>query len=123
MNLHPRTGDCVLRHSCKTARPTPGAQMPRIHLEKVEGRGAMWNLRFVTCVAMIVRCHENGCVLCELLNANVAEATWDHCAPAVDYDVLRRDISSAFGDKVVEVRGLVAKLQKTQHAAEQALDT
>ena len=40
----------------------------------------------------------------------------------VDYDAVRKETASAFEEKIVEVRGLVAKLQKTQRAAEQALD-
>ena len=39
----------------------------------------------------------------------------------VDYDVVRKETASAFEEKILEVRGLVAKLQKTQRAAEQAL--
>ena len=40
----------------------------------------------------------------------------------VDYDAVRKETASAFDEKIVEVRGLVAKLQKTQRAAEQTLD-
>ena len=40
----------------------------------------------------------------------------------VDYDAVRKETAGAFEEKIVEVRGLVAKLQKTQRAAEQALD-
>ena len=40
----------------------------------------------------------------------------------VDYDAVRKETASAFEEKIVEVRGLVSKLQKTQRAAEQALD-
>ena len=40
----------------------------------------------------------------------------------VDYDAVRKETASAFEEKIVEVRGLVAKLQKTQRAAEQTLD-
>ena len=58
----------------------------------------------------------------ELLEASAAEAAWNFCAPVVDYDGLRREAAAAFADKVVEVQGLVARLQKTQRAAEQALD-
>ena len=43
-------------------------------------------------------------------------------AAVVDYDALRKEAASVFEDKIVEVRGLVAKLQKTQRAAEQVLD-
>jgi hypothetical protein len=48
---------------------------------------------------------------CKLLDASAAAVAWNFCAPVVDYDALRK-----------EVQGLVAKLQKTQRAAEQALD-
>ena len=52
----------------------------------------------------------------------MADSAWDYCVPAVDYDALRKDISSSFEDKVVEIQSLVVKLQKTQRAAEQVLD-
>jgi len=58
----------------------------------------------------------------ELLEASAAEAAWNFCAPVVDYDGLRKEVAAAFADKIVEVQGLVARLQKTQRAAEQALD-
>lgn len=58
----------------------------------------------------------------ELLEASAAEAAWNFCAPVADYDGLRKEAAAAFADKVVEVQGLVARLQKTQRAAEQALD-
>jgi hypothetical protein len=58
----------------------------------------------------------------ELLEASGAEAAWNFCAPVVDYDALRKEVSAVLADKTTEVQGLVAKLQKTQRAAEQALD-
>merc|ERR1712093_199653 len=58
----------------------------------------------------------------QLLDASAAEAAWNLCAPVTDYDGLRKEVAAIFADKVVEVQGLVAKLQKTQRAAEQALD-
>jgi hypothetical protein len=58
----------------------------------------------------------------ELLSADAAEAAWNYCAPVADYDGVRREVSSIFADKAAEVQSLVAKLQKTQRAAEQALD-
>ena len=58
----------------------------------------------------------------KLLEASGAEAAWNFCAPVVDYDGLRKEVAAALADKIVEVQGLVAKLQKTQRAAEQALD-
>ena len=58
----------------------------------------------------------------QLLDASAAEAAWNFCAPVTDYDGLRKEVAAIFADKVVEVQRLVAKLQKTQRAAEQALD-
>ena len=58
----------------------------------------------------------------ELLSADAAEAAWNYCAPVVDYDEVRQEVSNIFADKAAEVQSLVAKLQKTQRAAEQALD-
>ena len=58
----------------------------------------------------------------ELLSADAAEAAWNYCAPVVDYDEVRPEVSNIFADKAAEVQSLVAKLQKTQRAAEQALD-
>ena len=58
----------------------------------------------------------------ELLGADAAEAAWNYCAPVVDYDGVRQEVSNIFADKAAEVQSLVAKLQKTQRAAEQALD-
>ena len=60
--------------------------------------------------------------LYKLLGADMADSALDYCVPAVDYDALRKDISSSFEDKVVEIQSLVLKLQKTQRAAEQVLD-
>ena len=39
-----------------------------------------------------------------------------------DYDALRKETAAVFDAKVGEVKELVSKLQKTQKAAEQALD-
>ena len=39
-----------------------------------------------------------------------------------DYDAMRKNMAAIFDGKVAEVRGLVAKLQKTQRAAEQTLE-
>ena len=58
----------------------------------------------------------------KLLDASAAEAAWNFCAPVADYDGLRKEVAAVFADKIVEVQSLVAKLQKTQRAAEQALD-
>ena len=43
-------------------------------------------------------------------------------APVVDYDAMRKGMAATFDEKIVEVRGLVTKLQKTQRAAEQTLE-
>ena len=43
-------------------------------------------------------------------------------APVVDYDAMRKSMAAIFDEKIVEVRGLVTKLQKTQRAAEQTLE-
>ena len=40
----------------------------------------------------------------------------------VDYDVVRAELKHVFVEKVDEVRSAIAKLQKAQRAAEQALD-
>jgi len=40
----------------------------------------------------------------------------------VDYDAMRKEVAAVFVEKAAEVQDLVAKLQKTQRAAEQALD-
>ena len=39
-----------------------------------------------------------------------------------DYDAVRKEVAGIMEDKTSEVRGLVAKLHKTQRAAEEALD-
>merc|ERR1719440_1780574 len=58
----------------------------------------------------------------QLLDTNAAEAAWNYCAPVVDYDALRKEMASVFEDRAAKVQAFVAKLQKTQRAAEQALD-
>lgn len=58
----------------------------------------------------------------KLLEANAGEAAWNYCAPVVDYDALRKETARVFADRAAEVQVLVTKLQKTQRAAEQALD-
>lgn len=40
----------------------------------------------------------------------------------MDYDSMRKNMATVFDEKLLEVRGLVTKLQKTQRAAEQTLD-
>ena len=39
-----------------------------------------------------------------------------------DYDALRKEVAATFVDRAAEVQSLVAKLQKTQRAAEQVLN-
>merc|ERR1740123_1320931 len=58
----------------------------------------------------------------QLLGANGGGPAWNYCAPVVDYDAMRAEAKDVFESKIGEVRGLVARLQKTQRAAEQALD-
>ena len=62
------------------------------------------------------------CFVLQLLDAGAAEVAWNFCLPVTDYDGLHMEVAAIFKDKVVEVQCLVAKLQKTQRAAEQALD-
>ena len=52
------------------------------------------------------------------MDASAAEAAWNFCAPVKDYDGLRKEVAAIFADKVVEVQCSVAKLQKTQRAAD-----
>ena len=58
----------------------------------------------------------------ELLGSEPVAAAWDFCAPAVDYDVARKEMSAIFDAKITEVQAIVAKLLQTQRAGEQALD-
>jgi len=73
-------------------------------------------------VAPIPRRFAADFVLGELLGTDAAEAAWNYCAPVVDYDALRKEVLTVFADRAAEVQGMVVKLQKTQRAAEQALD-
>ena len=43
-------------------------------------------------------------------------------APSIDYDALRQRAKSMRTSKITEVRQLISKLQKAQHAGEDALD-
>ena len=75
------------------------------------------------CVCVFLDCLSAWILfLVELLSADAAEAAWNYCAPIIDYDGVRQEVSNIFADKAAEVQSLVAKLQKTQRAAEQALD-
>ena len=38
-------------------------------------------------------------VVGELLGTSAAEAAWNYCAPAVDYNVLRKEVAAIFADK------------------------
>merc|ERR1711935_1236502 len=49
----------------------------------------------------------------QLLMADSGDAAWNYCAPVVDYDAMRKSMAATFDEKIVEVRGLVTKLQKT----------
>ena len=53
--------------------------------------------------------------------ARVARCLRDVFA-VLDYDALRKETAVAIGEKIDVVRGLVVKVQKTQRAAEEALD-
>merc|ERR1711935_888926 len=50
------------------------------------------------------------------------EAAWNYCTPVVDYDALRKEVAAVLEERAATVQGIVAKLQRTQRAAEQALD-
>jgi hypothetical protein len=106
---------------CKTAKATLDVLMHQTQLAKVAVLGAMLRRRWVLAFSLIAWVR-GCCFLLELLSADAAEAAWNYCAPVVDYDGVRREVSSIFVDKAAEVQSLVAKLQKTQRAAEQALD-
>ena len=58
----------------------------------------------------------------KLLDASATEAAWNYCTPVTDYDALRKEVTAVFADRAAQVQALVVKLQKTQRAAEQALD-
>merc|ERR1712032_991088 len=61
-------------------------------------------------------------VQAQILGADGNAPAWNYCAPVVDYDAMRAEAKAVFDSKLGEVRGLVARLQKTQGAAEQVLD-
>merc|ERR1719498_1142934 len=69
---------------------------------------------------------ENGRPWCyveaQLLGGDASSSSWNYCAPVVDYDQLRKEAGEMSKAKAEQVQGLVAKLQKTQRAAEDALD-
>ena len=116
---------CVQPLSCKIVRATLGAQMPQTPPVRVGDHGAMWRRRwsrlgFLHVFPDLRLCLHFACD--KLLEASGAEAAWNFCAPVVDYDGVRKEVAAALADKIVEVQGLVARLQKTQRAAEQALD-
>ena len=115
---------CVQLLSCKTVGATLVALMLPTPLEKVGDSGAMSRPR---CGTVYVQgpCNDVRFVCCalhKLLDNSAAKASWNYCAPVVDYDALRKDVVNIFSDKASEVQRLVTKLQKIQRAAEQALD-
>ena len=117
-----RTGGCVLPLLCKTAEATQGAPMHPTPQVKVVGLGVMLRRRCAIAWSKHVRpCLERR-ALNELLGTDAAEAAWNYCAPVVDYDALRKEVVTIFADRAAEVQGMVVKLQRTQRAAEQALD-
>ena len=97
-----------------TDAPTPTGKSgrPWCYVEAQVG----CDLILSTCWLLVLFCDK-------LLDANVADAAWDFCAQVVDYDALRKEASALFEDKANEVQGLVKRLQKTQSAAENVLDT
>jgi hypothetical protein len=54
---------------------------------------------------------------------SVGSPAWNFCTPVMDYDMARVQAASSFDTKIVAIRAMVAKLQKTQRAAEKALDS
>ena len=62
------------------------------------------------------------CILAQLLGADAKDSAWNFCAPAVDYDSVRKEAVGVFADRRTEVQRLVAQLHKTQRAVEKALD-
>ena len=58
----------------------------------------------------------------QFLGADAKGSAWNFCAPAIDYDSIRKEAATIFADKRAEVQQFVAKLHKTQRAAEKALD-
>ena len=59
-----------------------------------------------------------GCIALEILH----DPLFAFSAPVADYDAARADAKHSFASSVDDVRGLVAKMQKAQRAAEQSLD-
>jgi hypothetical protein len=49
-------------------------------------------------------------------------AAWNFCAPVVDYDAVRAAAASKLKTERNEIKAWITKLQKTQKAAEAALD-
>ena len=52
---------------------------------------------------------------------SVGSPAWNFCAPVMDYDMARVHAASSFATNIAAIRTMVAKLQKTQRAAEKAL--
>merc|ERR1712032_983434 len=126
--------------SCATQKPDAGysreqlqplAASRQTHRKTVDGRlcaAAFVQNRetYTGCADAADPAGESGRPWCyveaQLLGANGGAPAWNYCAPVVDYDAMRAEAKDVFDLKVGEVRGLVARLQKTQRAAEQALD-
>jgi hypothetical protein len=121
MRVFLRTAGSARPLLCKIARVTLGAPMPLILLAKVEDPGAMLRPRCPRCTTrvfvVLLRAFSG-----KLLDASATEAAWNYCAPVIDYDALRKEVTAVFADRAAQVQALVVKLQKTQRAAEQALD-
>lgn len=106
---------------CKTARATLDVPMPPILLARVEDPGAMLRPRCPQCITHVFVVLLRA-VSGKLLDASATEAAWNYCTPVTDYDALRKEVTAVFADRAAQVQALVVKLQKTQRAAEQALD-
>jgi hypothetical protein len=125
IQMYPRMAVCVRLRSYKIVRATLAAQMLPILPVRMEGHGAMWRRRqkrpgfLCAFPGLLLRV---GFVHDEVLEASAAETAWNFCAPVVDYGGLRKEVAATFANKVVEVQGIVARLQKTQRAAEITLD-
>ena len=121
MRMYLRTAGSAQPLLCKTARATLDVPMPPILLARVEDPGAMLRPRCPRCIThvfvVLLRV-----VSGKLLDASATEAAWNYCTPVTDYDALRKEVTAVFADRAAQVQALVVKLQKTQRAAEQALD-
>ena len=92
------------------------------HRGNLEDLGVMWMRRLLTRAVQ----HRHGTIVVHasvslgvLCNAFVPLTC---AAPSIDYDSLRQHAKSMRISKITEVRQLISKLQKAQHAGEDALD-